>query len=123
VSNKLSTANGGAYEGGEGDVGELQRTKPIGKGSKVAEEQMSKRDESFKCDADELVDSLRASVSNPQQRANVVDRILRELVRPYHESMSWGDRLLTLDKSAAFRDDATFRAAWREADSSTGKSI
>jgi O-methyltransferase len=68
-----------------------------------------------------LTHGMPANAATPQRAARIVDRVLQEFVRPYHESMSWGDRLLTLDKSAAFRDDATFRAALREADSSTGQ--
>jgi O-methyltransferase len=70
---------------------------------------------------DELVNRLGASAASPQQAARVLDRILGEVVRPLHESMSWGDRLLTLDKSATFREDPVFCAALREADSSTGQ--
>ena len=70
---------------------------------------------------DELMKPLVAGVATPGQAARIVDQVLQQFVRPYHESMSWGDRLLTLDKSAAFRDDATFRAALRAADSSTGQ--
>ena len=67
-----------------------------------------------------LLDSLRASVTTPDQAAKVFDRVLRDLVQPYHQSIFWGDRLLTLDKSADFRDDEAFRAARQRADSSTG---
>jgi O-methyltransferase len=37
-----------------------------------------------------------------------------------HSSVFWGDRLLTLDKSASFRDDPKFKAATSTTDSSTG---
>ncbi|MGC1354892.1 MAG: TylF/MycF/NovP-related O-methyltransferase [Xanthobacteraceae bacterium] len=70
---------------------------------------------------DELMRRLPPSAAVPKQAARIVDRVLQEYVRPFHESMSWGDRLLTLDKSAGFREDATFLAALREADSSTGQ--
>jgi O-methyltransferase len=70
---------------------------------------------------DGLLNSLPAVAATPQQAARIVDRILQEFVRPHHESMTWGDRLLTLDKSAAFRDDLMFCAALRQADSSTGQ--
>lgn len=56
----------------------------------------------------------------PAQAALVFDRVLRDTVGRYHHSVFWGDRLLTLDKSAEFRDDPAFRAALKEADSSTG---
>jgi O-methyltransferase len=65
-------------------------------------------------------DSLRRSVTTADQVAKVFDRTLRELIRPHHESLFWGDRLLTLDKAAGFRDDEVFRASLHRADSSTG---
>ena len=67
-----------------------------------------------------LLASLRAGVTTPEQAAKVFDFVLRELVRPHHQSVFWGDRLLTLDKSAEFRDEQVFRAALQHADSSTG---
>jgi len=48
------------------------------------------------------------------------DMMLRALVKPFHHGFFWGDRLLTLDKSAGFLTDPTFQAALRHADSSTG---
>ncbi|HEY1746435.1 MAG TPA: hypothetical protein VGG11_06685 [Xanthobacteraceae bacterium] len=69
---------------------------------------------------DVVMESLRLHAATPHHAAKIVDHVLREFVRPYHESMSWGDRLLTLDKSAAFRDSDAFRTALRHADSSTG---
>ena len=68
-----------------------------------------------------LLDTLCAKVTSADQAANVFDRVLRELVQPYHESVFWGDRLLTLDKSVAFRNDEGFRTALQLADSSTGR--
>ena len=67
-----------------------------------------------------LLESLQASATTPQQAAKVFDRVVRQLVQPYHQSLSWGDRLLTLDKSADFRNDPVFRLALQQADSSTG---
>jgi len=69
---------------------------------------------------DSLLDTLFASVTTPEQAAKVFDRVLRQLIQPHHQSMFWGDRLLTLDKSAGFRDEAAFREALTQADSSTG---
>ena len=43
--------------------------------------------------------------------ANIFDRALQTIVLPYHRSLSWGDRLLTLDKSVGFKTEARFRAA------------
>jgi hypothetical protein len=61
---------------------------------------------------------LRTRVSG--SAATLFDLALRHLVRPFHLSMFWGDRLLTLDKSADFLADPTFRHALTHADSSTG---
>jgi O-methyltransferase len=52
--------------------------------------------------------------------AQTFDLALRMLVRPFHHSLFWGDRLLTLDKSAGFLTDQSFRTALAQADSSTG---
>jgi hypothetical protein len=41
-------------------------------------------------------------------------------ITPYHTSVFWGDRMLTLDKSAAFRADPRFKAAISSANSDTG---
>lgn len=68
----------------------------------------------------DVLDGLCAGATTPAQAAKVLDRVLREVVAPHHNSWFWGDRLLTLDKSAEFRDDPVFRAALTRADSSTG---
>jgi hypothetical protein len=67
-----------------------------------------------------LLDALCAKATTEKQAAQILDRVLEQLVRPWHHSIFWGDRLLTLDKSAAFADDEVFRAALAEARSSTG---
>jgi len=69
---------------------------------------------------DSLVNALCAIAKTPQQAATVLDQVLRDVVRPHHHGLFWGDRLLTLDKSAAFRDDPAFQTALKQADSSTG---
>ncbi len=43
--------------------------------------------------------------------AHIFDRVLQTIVLPYHRSFSWGDRLLTLDKSVGFKREPRFRAA------------
>ena len=67
-----------------------------------------------------LLNRVCGIATTPQQAAKVLDRVLRDVVRPHHHSLFWGDRLLTLDKSAEFRDDSAFQAALQQADSSTG---
>jgi O-methyltransferase len=51
--------------------------------------------------------------------ARIFDRVL-DLVGRQHRGLFWGDRLLTLDKTAAFRDDPAFQRAIAAASSSTG---
>jgi O-methyltransferase len=52
--------------------------------------------------------------------AHIFDNAL-ELIRRHHWSVFWGDRLLTLDKTAGFREDPLFHKAVSAADSSTGQ--
>lgn len=44
--------------------------------------------------------------------AKVVDRMIEAVVEPNHHSVFWGDRLLTVDKSAGFMSDPSFRKAY-----------
>lgn len=70
------------------------------------------------------VDVALASLSDhavsEQQAGSIVDRVLQDLVFPRHRSASWGDRLLTLDKLAAFKDDPRFQKATQDCASATG---
>ncbi|QDU23429.1 TylF/MycF/NovP-related O-methyltransferase [Urbifossiella limnaea] len=43
--------------------------------------------------------------------ARLVNRAVDELVRPWHKSVTWGDRLLTLDKSASVIREPVFQEA------------
>jgi O-methyltransferase len=69
---------------------------------------------------DSLLNAICAAVTTPQAAARVLDRVLQDIVRPYHHGTFWGDRLLTLDKTAEFREDPAFQSALKQADSSTG---
>ena len=69
---------------------------------------------------DLLLNSICATATTPKLAARVLDRVLRDIVRPHHHAMFWGDRLLTLDKAAEFREDPAFQSALKQADSSTG---
>jgi O-methyltransferase len=69
---------------------------------------------------DLLLSSICATATTPKLAARVLDRVLRDIVRPHHHAMFWGDRLLTLDKAAEFREDPAFQSALKQADSSTG---
>jgi O-methyltransferase len=59
--------------------------------------------------------------NNERDAAPIYDKVLRGLVAPYHRSLFWGDRLMTLDKSAAFRSDPSFAEAMKAVASSTGE--
>jgi O-methyltransferase len=52
--------------------------------------------------------------------ARIFDQLLRDLVVPHHKTVSWGDRLLTLDKTAGFTDDPRYKRAVEDGQSSTG---
>lgn len=54
------------------------------------------------------------------EAASYFDKAIED-IRGHHSSVFWGDRMLTLDKAAAFRDDPKFKAAISSADSSTGQ--
>jgi hypothetical protein len=69
---------------------------------------------------DFLLDALCRYPSTEKEAAKIFDRVLSQVVERHHHSTFWGDRMLTLDKSAAFRDGETFRAALADASSSTG---
>jgi len=69
---------------------------------------------------DQALDIVRTTAKNERIAAQIFDAVLRDVVAPHHHAMFWGDRLLTLDKSAAFRDDPRFAAAMRDVGSDTG---
>lgn len=52
-------------------------------------------------------------VKEAEEAAAQLNRII-EQIAPMHSSVSWGDRLLTLDKSASFFEEPDFRAAFDE---------
>jgi O-methyltransferase len=63
---------------------------------------------------------LRENARNEHAAARIFDAVLSGAVAPHHHSLFWGDRLLTLDKSAAFRHEPRFAAAMRGVSSDTG---
>jgi hypothetical protein len=64
--------------------------------------------------------AVRFKLRTKKLAARVFDCVLFSIVKPYHQSVFWGDRLLTLDKSAGFLTEPAFNAALAQADSSTG---
>lgn len=59
--------------------------------------------------------------TTPHTAAVAVDGVIAKLVAPFHESISWGDRLMTLDKTIGFRSDPAFQAAFAKLSTSTGQ--
>lgn len=47
-----------------------------------------------------------------KEAANLFDQSIKETIVPFHKTVFWGDRLLTLDKSMGFMDDPQFRQAY-----------
>ena len=69
---------------------------------------------------DQALEVVRDHAKNERSAAQIFDAVLRAAVAPHHRALFWGDRLLTLDKTAAFRDDPRFSAAMRGVSSDTG---
>jgi O-methyltransferase len=63
--------------------------------------------------------TLRRHSDDEYVAAFIFDKVL-DLIRPHHQSMFWGDRILTLDRSTSFRHDPDFQKAISAASSSTG---
>ena len=58
------------------------------------------------------ITNLHASRPDPDTTAKIIDQMIQKLIVPNHQSCFWGDRLLTLDKSAGFLSDPVFRTAY-----------
>ena len=61
---------------------------------------------------DNIIDELQNISLSSEQAARLVDFAVKNVVEPKHHSVFWGDRLLTIDKSAGFLADPPFRAAY-----------
>ena len=68
-----------------------------------------------------LRNAIRFKIRTKKFAARIFDAVLYGVVRPYHQNVFWGDRLLTLDKTAGFLAEPGFAAALAQADSSTGQ--
>ena len=68
-----------------------------------------------------LRNAIRFKIRTKKFAARIFDLVLDGVVRPYHQNVFWGDRLLTLDKTAGFLSEPGFAAALAQADSSTGE--
>jgi O-methyltransferase len=60
----------------------------------------------------DLLDRFVAANPVPSQVATMFDDFLTKVVRPKHNTMFWGDRMLSLDKAAAFLTDPDFAKAY-----------
>jgi len=52
-------------------------------------------------------------VPTPEVAAGLFEKAITDTVLPYHHAYFWGDRLLSLDKSAGFLSDPSFAAAYQ----------
>src|SRR6516164_3610239 len=58
-----------------------------------------------------LLQAVRAKAKTPEQAAQVLDRVLRDVVKRTLHGLCWGDRIRPLNKGAPFRTDPGFRPA------------
>jgi O-methyltransferase len=63
---------------------------------------------------------LRRNAGDESIAARIFDRILIDVVKPHHRSMYWGDRLLSLDKSAGFQNEPRFQEILAQVDVGKG---
>ena len=61
-----------------------------------------------------LLRAIEADCSSPDAFAAFLTALTEQSLKRYHGRVFWGDRLLTLDKSAGFLDDPRFLAAYRQ---------
>lgn len=55
---------------------------------------------------------MQQGLLSEQNAAQLVDSVVQDVIAPRHHSAFWGDRLLTIDKSAGFLQDPEFRKAY-----------
>jgi hypothetical protein len=60
---------------------------------------------------EQMLEKITANLSDAQA-AKLVDHTVENAVATKHHSVFWGDRLLTIDKSAGFLSDPAFRTAY-----------
>src|ERR1700690_1886552 len=68
-----------------------------------------------------LRSAIRFKIRTQKFRTRIFDLVLHGVVRPYHQNVFWGDRLLTLDKAGGFFSEPGFASALAQAASSTGE--
>jgi len=62
---------------------------------------------------EEALETVRQNAGTETNAALIFDQVLRDLVAPYHRTMSWGDRLLTLDKLETSKPIRSFKRRCR----------
>jgi hypothetical protein len=63
---------------------------------------------------------IREKAREEPVAAKIFDRIVDDVLRPWHGAVFWGDRLLTIDKSTGFAKRPGFDALLREVDAGKG---
>ena len=74
-------------------------------------------------ESDELETALaviRKNAGNEAVAGRIFDSVLNEVVKRHHRTVFWGDRLLTIDKSAGFRNKPGFKELLAEVDPNKG---
>lgn len=61
---------------------------------------------------DRAASTFRAALGEERVRTEFLDFVIANVLPLSHTSLFWGDRLLTLDKSAGFLEEPAFRAAF-----------
>lgn len=63
---------------------------------------------------EDAVRAFGAKLSSVPEMAAFIDFVIRRVLSRDHQHVFWGDRMLTLDKSAGFLEDPAFMAAWEQ---------
>jgi len=62
---------------------------------------------------EQLLQQLQEQASTQEEVAALFNRILEQILAPQHATQFWGDRMLTLDKSAGFLEEPGFAEAFQ----------
>jgi hypothetical protein len=63
-------------------------------------------------DMESMLRNLKSISLQERPAAKVFDQSIKSVLSPHHRSLFWGDRMLTIDKSAGFLSDPQFREAY-----------
>ncbi len=59
-----------------------------------------------------LMSYIKHGKISHEQATAIIDAVIENLITPQHHSIFWGDRLMTIDKSAGFLTDPAFSKAY-----------